>query len=791
MHTIKYDSVLGRLKFVAKNEDSQVYGKTIPDDMVSREIKESKAYKTYFAFPTGKAIPKKARKGSKVTSQPKKASSIIASDESDLEPAKKLTGRRKPASGSSEGVGSKLEVPDEPKGKSVDTSEGAGSKPEVPDVSKAMSSDKESVNESWGDSRDDDDHKSDDKRAKTDNDKSISLSKIDEEEESQEDEFVHTLDDYVPMDDETCDEEYIRINKEMYDDDVNVEMKDVELADEGKGDEEMTGAAQVNVENTQEKVDAEHEEINQEVESAQVQDEVQATTTAAFATQKEKNDVPPSSSSRSVSSNYSNIFLNLDNLSSIDTEIISMLDVHVQQEIPNTQSSTLLTVPVLVILEPTVIKPIPEFVTVAPATTIPPVIPLFFPIPQQSTPIPPPTTTKATTFTTAFPKSETLFAIHLRVSYLKRKSKSSEMLITLQNFLQQLEFEHKQALFDAMTESKSFNKHPKHITLYHALIESILADEEAMDQGVADLDKQKNRKPADDDRDEEPPAGLDQRLKRRKTNKDVEPSKRPKSNGSSKGTTRSQPKSTSKSVQAEETFFEAADTDMPQNQGDNMGNIDEQPNVKAVPMHDWFKKPKRPLTPDPEWNKGKLISNLTKADLVGPVYNLLKGTCKSCVELEYNMEECYKDLTDQLDWNNLEGNQCPYDLSKPLPLEIEVRRSNQKLYKFKEGDFPRLHMNDIEDMRLLVVQNRLFNLNGDVIIDLADIMYVYKTYCHSKKSRRPLTGCKKLLEEAQPLMATDLNRKRLMRTDKLYKFSDDTLKSVRDTLLDIANNFKI
>ncbi|GKF20781.1 hypothetical protein Tco_0069419, partial [Tanacetum coccineum] len=29
--------------------------------------------------------------------------------------------------------------------------------------------------------------------------------------------------------------------------------------------------------------------------------------------------------------------------------------------------------------------------------------------------------------------------------------------------------------------------------------------------------------------------------------------------------------------------------------------------------------------------------------------------------------------------------------------EIEVRRSDQKLSKYMEGDFPRLHLNDIED----------------------------------------------------------------------------------------------
>ncbi|GJS37874.1 putative reverse transcriptase domain-containing protein [Tanacetum coccineum] len=43
-----------------------------------------------------------------------------------------------------------------------------------------------------------------------------------------------------------------------------------------------------------------------------------------------------------------------------------------------------------------------------------------------------------------------------------------------------------------------------------------------------------------------------------------------------------------------------ADTEMPQNQGSNLGNTDDQPNVEATSKSDWFKKPKRPLTPDPD-----------------------------------------------------------------------------------------------------------------------------------------------------------------------------------------------
>ncbi|GJR33780.1 hypothetical protein Tco_1209464 [Tanacetum coccineum] len=48
--------------------------------------------------------------------------------------------------------------------------------------------------------------------------------------------------------------------------------------------------------------------------------------------------------------------------------------------------------------------------------------------------------------------------------------------------------------------------------------------------------------------------------------------------------------------------------------------------------------------------------------------------------------------------------------------EIEVRISDKKLYKFMKGDFPRLHLNDIEAMLILVVQNRLFNLKGEDIV---------------------------------------------------------------------------
>nr|GEX53304.1 hypothetical protein [Tanacetum cinerariifolium] len=50
--------------------------------------------------------------------------------------------------------------------------------------------------------------------------------------------------------------------------------------------------------------------------------------------------------------------------------------------------------------------------------------------------------------------------------------------------------------------------------------------------------------------------------------------------------------------------------------------------------------------------------------------------------------------------------------------DIVIRRDDNVLYKFKEGDFPRLNLYDIEDMLLLLVQKKLSNLNVDDQYDL-------------------------------------------------------------------------
>ncbi|GJT49028.1 hypothetical protein Tco_0975185 [Tanacetum coccineum] len=91
-----------------------------------------------------------------------------------------------------------------------------------------------------------------------------------------------------------------------------------------------------------------------------------------------KVELPPTSSSLSISSGFGAQFLKLSSYTSLvsmvkDTtniEINSLLDIQIQSEVPHIQSPPVLTVPVLVISEPLVLTPIPETPSVALATTL-------------------------------------------------------------------------------------------------------------------------------------------------------------------------------------------------------------------------------------------------------------------------------------------------------------------------------------------------------------------------------------------------------------------------------------
>nr|GEU76402.1 hypothetical protein [Tanacetum cinerariifolium] len=100
----------------------------------------------------------------------------------------------------------------------------------------------------------------------------------------------------------------------------------------------------------------------------------------------------------------------------------------------------------------------------------------------------------------------------------------------------------------------------------------------------------------------------------------------------------------------------------------------------------------------------------------------------------------------------------------------KVSREDQNLYTFKEGDFKRHCLQDIEDMLLLLIQKRLTNLTID---------------------ERNKTAYTSYSDPHGIIYVDQYRRKRLMRTDELHKFSDDTLNDVRSALHDIAAGIRM
>ncbi|GKE28282.1 hypothetical protein Tco_1443666 [Tanacetum coccineum] len=262
IHTIHDDSLLGTLKFVSKTEDYHKYRALIPDGMINQDIKDSKAYKTYYDFATRKATPKKARKFRKFASLLRKLSPILEEEhavnskrakrptkKSTIMPTTSVVIRDTP----SEYVSKKKTPTKVDRSNGMDllsnvallkaaqlkktlkkskmethklhaSCSGTGTKPGVPDVPKYLS---ESENESWGDSgdddsdevnkdndeddvesdADDDNEASDSEKTDFDEDENPNLNQNDNEEEEHEEEYVRTLDS-IEFTDDDDDEEY-------------------------------------------------------------------------------------------------------------------------------------------------------------------------------------------------------------------------------------------------------------------------------------------------------------------------------------------------------------------------------------------------------------------------------------------------------------------------------------------------------------------------------------------------------------------------------------------------------
>ncbi|GJZ41738.1 hypothetical protein Tco_0588624 [Tanacetum coccineum] len=153
-----------------------------------------------------------------------------------------------------------------------------------------------------------------------------------------------------------------------------------------------------------------------------------------------------------------------------------------------------------------------------------------------------------------------------------------------------------------------------------------------------------------------------------------------------------------------------------------------------------------------------------------------------------------------------------YASNLTLSKDVYSKRRIIALYTFKKGDFKRLRLQDIEDMLLLLVQQKLTNLTIDeryglnvtlrmytrrIVIQrrVVDLQLGIESYQKKLNLTKPDTYRSNLrnktaytsyLDPHGIIYVDQYKRKRLMRADELHKFSDGMLNDVRIALHDIV-----
>ncbi|GJW30903.1 hypothetical protein Tco_0047778 [Tanacetum coccineum] len=460
------------------------------------------------------SIPESAKKKSSGKSSKKQEATDIMQA---LKESKKTSIRQLGTRGSNEGTGSKPWVLDESTVISATSSEGTSTKPGVHDEEKDIIEEK--VILEWGDEQDneflDDDVEKDDKDGDADDEGDDHVSdtqdadKEDDETESDEDEIYKYK---------------IRVRK--YED---VEIKDVEGEEYNKGEEKVTDAAKEEDEKTSEAKD-----------------------------DAKKTELPSSSLSLSVSSGFGDQFLKLSSDSSLVSIVKDSADVDVSFNCRPLTSSDTYHLNCTTNNNTTAIelrvtkleKDMSELKTID-------------------------HTSEALVYLHELTKKPTLTAEQesekspLEILNIKKEQAESQnnpqFTIKSTDKVALKEYDLKSILYQSMHANKSFNINPTNHRLYHALMEALIEDENAMDKGVTDT------KPSIT----------------KETLKGKTPSK-----GSKTG------KSASVKEPVEEPIAEVIIDDVVRD--DDQPQDTSEPKTSKTLNPEWFKQPPRPPTPDPE-----------------------------------------------------------------------------------------------------------------------------------------------------------------------------------------------
>nr|GEV37110.1 hypothetical protein [Tanacetum cinerariifolium] len=274
-----------------------------------------------------------------------------------------------------------------------------------------------------------------------------------------------------------------------------------------------------------------------------------------------------------------------------------------------------------------------------------------------------------------------------------------------------------------------------------------------------------------------------------------------------------------------------------------------EPESASTPSEPATKSPRKPPTPDRDWNKTLLaiqgstqtwISELAKqADSRSSFNELLDTPLDFSNFIMHRLEVNSYGFTEKLDWDNPEGGDYPFDLTKPLPL---VKNGNCQMVpveyffnnnlKYLQGGISTMkYMTSI--MKTKAAQYELPCIEGTVRNIWSPVKVAYDKHAlwgisHWRDQRKTFYGYARGLESNHDVYSTkrifvvtrvegddvsdfaialrmftrsmiiqkrveDLQlgvkrRNRLMRSDEFYKFNDGTLTRLRTSLDDITKN---
>ncbi|GJU30349.1 hypothetical protein Tco_1173938 [Tanacetum coccineum] len=764
-HTARDDTMFTSMRCISGHENTQVYGTILPTELTNQAMLESKAYQTYDAFASGAKAPKPKyiQKKADLDTSPKKKSvqttkgtrlkskAKVAKPDKKKQPAKRIK-----AKGST--VLSKVTLTEAEKIKlatkrskkdfhvshASGSDEGTDTMPGVPDVPTYES---ESDKESWGDSEDEDDNDddgksedhdddNDDERTKSDRDEipGPNMSNVDQTEHEEEDDRVHTSSDYELTDDEKLDDEEIMDDKE----------------------------------------DDEEHNISKESGFNQVEEDAHVIITLVI--EARKADEPVQSSS--VSSDFTSKLLNLDNPSLTDNEIASLMETSARHttEIPKIKSGFTITTP----LPPPVsalesqmskfkqtnqfakaVSSIPGIVDTYLASKMKEAVDMAVQL-QTNKLIKEAQAENQEFFgqvdstmkeiikdqvkaqvSKIMPKIEKYVTESLGVEVLVGSTNQPQTSYAVATTLS--EFKLKKILIEKMEANKSIDRLDIQKNLYIALVESYNNDNDIMSlYGDAVILKRGRH---DQDKDEDPSAGSDRGTKRRKSGKDVESS---------------------------------IDSSLPMQRSQVI--------LLKIQTCNKIKSSSREI----------MMNNLLTRRLP---------------KVEYD-QHAYLGTSY---WGPKRQIFYGYASNLTSSKDVYSRRRIIALYTFKEGDFKRLRLQDIEDMLLLLVQQKLTNLIIDERYDLnvalrmftrciviqrrvEDLQLGVESYQKKLNLTKPDTYRSNIRNKTAYTSHSDpygiiyvdqFKRKRLMRTDELYKFSDGTLNDVQTALHDIAGGIRM